>query len=128
MFLPYSLYHLIRRKIRCLWDYPIYNLSYNEEKKYWIKWKVQILIYINYTNSHKFIVKLGIPYFLRKTLHSQNDQNKWHYSPNNSHSGLFLEESVNYFRNFGVEWHLLKIGCKEFSLIKHRGCQCTLPF
>ena len=29
---------------------------------------------------------------------------------NNSHSTPFLEWSVNYFKNFGLECHLLKIG------------------
>ena len=46
---------------------------------------------------------------------------------NNLHSTPFMERSVNYFRNFGVECHLLKIGYTEFSFIKHRGCQYNLP-
>ena len=44
------------------------------------------------------------------------------------HTLVYFWRRVNYFRNFGVEWHLLKIGCKKFSLIKHRGASVSYPF
>ena len=47
---------------------------------------------------------------------------------NNSHYDSYLERSVNYFENFRVECHLLKIRYNEFSFTKYRGCQCNLPF
>ena len=38
---------------------------------------------------------------------------------NNSHFTQFLEQSVNYYKNFELECHLLKIECNEFSFTKH---------
>jgi hypothetical protein len=39
-----------------------------------------------------------------------------------------MVRSVNYFENFGVMYHLLKIECNEFSFTKSQGCRCNLPF
>ncbi len=37
---------------------------------------------------------------------------------NNSHFTKFLEQSVNYYKNFEFNCHLLKIECNEFSFNK----------
>jgi hypothetical protein len=39
-----------------------------------------------------------------------------------------LEQSVNYFGNFGAKCYLLKIRCYKFSCAKLNGCQCNLSF
>ncbi len=33
---------------------------------------------------------------------------------------------MNCFENFEMEYHLLKIGCNEYSFIKYWECQCNL--
>jgi hypothetical protein len=38
-----------------------------------------------------------------------------------------LECDVNYFKNFELECHLLKIGYNKFNFVKLRRCRCNLP-
>ena len=67
-------------------------------------------------------IRLGTPYFQQMTLRSKISKIIDTQFQNNSHSTPFLERSVNYFGNFGVECHFLKIGCSEFSFTKHLEC------